>query len=195
MAKDISKNKVFASPYKNEIEKRLAIGNSPRAISKWLETRGEKISYATINEYKKEYFNIDGAAGKVVRLKQEETKNAVGETESLEELEDKQTKLLDTQRNMAIAEIRAVNHVAILYENIEDMRQYLYKLQSYDPIIAAHAAKGLYSEMRATIETLEKLKEKEGSDDDSSVAKALSQIKKHKRELEQSAKQSGQELE
>ena len=72
--KDISKNKVFASPYKEEIEKRLALGQSPRAIAKWLETRGEKISYATINEYKKAFFNVDAKAGEIIKNKQKELK-------------------------------------------------------------------------------------------------------------------------
>lgn len=183
MSKDISKNKVFASVYKDEIEKRLAIGASPRSISKWLEARGEQISYATINEYKKHFFNTEALAGKIVKQKQEELKE-LESVNSMDELEAKQHSLLESQRNMAIAEIRAINHVNVLYENIQDMREYLHKLQSYEPVVAAHAARGLYAEMRMTIETLEKLKEKEGSNDDSSVARLLSSLKKQKRELE-----------
>lgn len=185
MAKDISKNKVFSSPYKDEIEQRLAIGSSPRSIAKWLETRGEEISYSTINEYKKNYFNTNAIAGKIVKEVQEKTANELEVVESADELEKKQTALLQTQKNQAIAEIRAVNHVQLLYQNIQDMREYLYKLQSYEPIVASHAARGIWAEMRATIESLEKLKDKEGSNDDSSVAKLLSSLKKQKKELEQ----------
>jgi UDP:flavonoid glycosyltransferase YjiC (YdhE family) len=174
--KDISKNKVFMSPYKADIEQRLAIGQSPRSIANWLKARGEDISYATINEYKKMYFNVDAAAGQIVKQKQEELIN--------EDLET-QNKLMETQRNMQLANIRAINHVSLLYNNLHDMTEYLAKLQSYDPVVAAHAAKGLYAEIRATIETLEKLKDKEGAGDDSSVAKLLSSMKKKKREMEE----------
>lgn len=174
--KDISKNKVFMSPYKDEIEQRLAIGQSPRSISNWLKTRGEEISYATINEYKKNFFNTEAQAGKVVKEKQEELKG--------QELEV-QNKLMETQRNMHLAEIRAVNHVALLYNNIQDMTEYLGKLQSYEPVVAAHAARGIWAEIRATIEVLEKLKDKEGTADNSSVAKLLSSMNKiKKKELE-----------
>lgn len=192
MSKDISKNKVFQSPYKNEIEKRLAMGSSPRSISQWLKTRGESISHVTINNYKRDFFNIDGEVSKIIKNKQEETKSKL--PDNLEEAEKIQKSLLETERNKAIGTIRAINHISVLYENIQDMRQYLSKLQNYDPIVAAHAAKGLYSEMRATIEALEKIKEKEGQSDNSSVAKMLSTIKKHKRELENDARQRGQEL-
>lgn len=173
--KDISKNKVFQSPYKNDIENRLALGQSPRSIANWLKTRGEEVSYATINEYKKLYFNTEALAGKAIKEKQEELKNTDLET---------QNKLMETQRNMYLAEVRAINHIALLYNNLHDMSEYLAKLQSYEPVVAAHAAKGLYAEIRATIETLEKLKDKEGTNDDSSVAKLLSSMKKKKREME-----------
>jgi hypothetical protein len=178
MSKDPSKNKVFGSPYKDEIEKRLAIGQSPRSISNWLKTRGEDISYATINEYKKSFFNTDSLAGKIVKEKQNEL--ATVESNDYE----KEQKLMETQRNMHLAEIRAVNHVALLYNNIQDMTEYLNKLQSYEPIVASHAARGIWAEIRATIETLEKLKEKEGAGEDSSVAKLLSAMKKKKKELD-----------
>lgn len=174
MTKDISKNKVFASPYKADIEQRLAIGQSPRSITNWLKTRGEDISYVTINEYKKMYFDTNAMAGNIIKQKQEEIK---------EDLEI-ETKLMQTQVNQQIAQVRAVNHVALLYNNINDMVEYLAKLQQYEPVVAAHAAKGLYSEIRATIEMLEKLKDKEGQDDNSSVAKLLSDLKKKKRELD-----------
>jgi hypothetical protein len=177
MAKDISKNKVFSSPYKDEIEKRLAIGSSPRSIANWLKTRGEDISYATINEYKKNFFNTEALAGKIIKEKQEELK------EKAPDFEQEQA-LMETQRNMHLAEVRAINHIALLYNNLHDMSEYLAKLQNYEPVVAAHAAKGLYAEIRATIETLEKLKEKEGAEDDSSVAKLLSAMKKKKRELD-----------
>lgn len=176
MAKDMSKNKVFASPYKDEIEKRLAIGQSPRSIANWLRTRGEDISYATINEYKKTFFDVEAQAGKIIKEKQNELAEAKNyETEQ---------KLMETQRNMHLAEIKAINHVSLLYNNINDMREYLMKLQSYEPLVASHAARGIWQEIRATIETLEKLKEKEGASDDSSVAKLLSSMKKKKREME-----------
>lgn len=178
-------NKVFASPYKNEIEQRLAIGQSPRAISKWLETRGEKISYATINEYKKEYFNFEKKAAEAVEKKQEE----LGANQSLEELEAAQKSLIQTEMNKAVGAIKAVNHIAVLYENIQDMRQYLFKLQNYEPIVAAHAAKGLYQEIRATIETLEKIKANQNEGDDSSVARMLSRLKSQKKELEMMTKE------
>lgn len=184
MAKDISKNKVFSSVYKDEIEKRLAMGSSPRSIAQWLKTRGEDISYATINEYKKNFFNTESQAGKIIKEKQEETKEKLKDVTQLDKLEQKQRSLLETERNLAIAEIRAINHVQVLYENIQDMREYLYKLQSYEPVVSAHAARGLYAEMRATIETLEKLKDKEGSSDNSSVAQLISDINKHKKQLE-----------
>lgn len=174
MSKDISKNKVFQSPYKSEIEKRLALGSSPRSISNWLRTRGEEISYATINEYKKNFFNIDAQAGEIIKQKQEETKVDL-ETEH---------KLMETQVNQQIAKVRAVNHVALLYSNINDMQEYLAKLSGYEPLVASHAARGIWQEIRQTIEVLEKLKEKEGVSDDSSVAKLLSSMKKQKRELE-----------
>lgn len=176
MSKDPSKNKVFASPYKDEIEKRLAIGQSPRSISNWLRTRGEDISYATINEYKKTFFNVDSMAGKIIKEKQNELKE-------IDNYETEQ-KLMETQRNMHLAEIKAINHVALLYHNIQDMTEYLSKLQGYDPIVASHAARGIWAEIRATIETLEKLKDKEGSEEDSSVAKLLSAMKKKKKEME-----------
>lgn len=176
MAKDISKNKVFQSPYKDEVEKRLALGQSPRSIANWLKMRGEEISYATINEYKKNFFNVDAEISKVIKEKQEETKDLV--------VDDTQSKLLETERNKHLSTIRAVNHVALLYNNMHDMTEYLDKLKSYEPIIASHAARGIWQEIRATIETLERLKEKEGSSDDSSVAKLLSSMKKKKRELE-----------
>jgi UDP:flavonoid glycosyltransferase YjiC (YdhE family) len=174
--KDISKNKVFQSPYKSDIEQRLAMGQSPRSIANWLKTRGEEISYVTINEYKKNYFNVDANAGKIVKQKQEELKH--------EDLET-QNKLLETQNNMQLANIRAINHVAVLYNNMHDMMEYLAKLKGYDPIVASHAARGIWAELRTTIETLEKLKDKEGTADDSSVAKLLSAMKKKKRELEE----------
>lgn len=193
--KDISKNKVFKSPYKDEIEKRLAVGTSPRSISKWLETRGEKISYATINEYKKLFFDENATAGKLVNNLQKETKTDTAQTvEQQLETKYKEKALVETQVNQGIAKIRAVNHISLLYDNIQDMREYLSKLQSYEPVIAAHAARGLYAEMRATIETLERLKEKEGADDNTSVAKLLSSIKKQKREMEKDAAERGIEL-
>lgn len=188
MAKDISKNKVFVSPYKDEIEKRLAMGSSPRSISQWLKTRGENISHVTINNYKKDFFNIHGEVSKVIKEKQEEL-SPEQLPEDLDEVEKIQRSLIETEKNKAIGTIRAVNHVSLLYENIQDMRVYLQKLQNYDPIVAAHAAKGLYAEMRATIETLEKIKEREGESDNSSVAKMLSTIRKHKRELESQYKE------
>jgi hypothetical protein len=177
MSKDPSKNKVFASAYKNEIEQRLAMGQSPRSISNWLKTRGEDISYATINEYKKTFFNTDALAGKIIKEKQDEL--AVANNDY-----DKEKALMETQRNMHLAEVRAINHVSLLYSNIQDMTEYLSKLSGYDPIVASHAARGIWAEIRATIETLEKLKEKEGASDDSSVAKLLSAMKKKKRELD-----------
>lgn len=193
--KDISKNKVFKSPYKDEIEKRLAVGTSPRSISKWLETRGEKISYATINEYKKLFFDENATAGKLVNNLQKETKTDNAQTVDQQlETKYKEKALVETQVNQGIAKIRAVNHISLLYDNIQDMREYLSKLQSYEPVIAAHAARGLYAEMRATIETLERLKEKEGADDNTSVAKLLSSIKKQKREMEKDAAERGIEL-
>lgn len=193
--KDISKNKVFKSPYKDEIEKRLAVGTSPRSISKWLETRGEKISYATINEYKKLFFDENATAGKLVNNLQQETKTDTAQTVDQQlEVKYKEKALVETQVNQGIAKIRAVNHISLLYDNIQDMREYLGKLQSYEPVIAAHAARGLYAEMRATIETLERLKEKEGADDNTSVAKLLSSIKKQKREMEKDAAERGIEL-
>jgi hypothetical protein len=178
MSKDPSKNKVFSSPYKDEVEKRLAIGQSPRSIANWLKARGEEISYATINEYKKNFFNTDVLAGQVVKEKQDELK--VIEQEDFE----KQKSLMETQRNMHLAQVRAVNHVALLYNNVNDMIEYLDKLKNYEPIVASHAARGIWQEIRATIETLEKLKDKEGVGDDSSVAKLLSSMKKKKKELE-----------
>lgn len=193
--KDISKNKVFKSPYKDEIEKRLAVGSSPRSIAKWLETRGEKISYATINEYKKLFFDENATAGKLVNNLQQETKTDAAQTVDQQlEVKYKEKALVETQVNQGIAKIRAVNHISLLYDNIQDMREYLGKLQSYEPVIAAHAARGLYAEMRATIETLERLKEKEGADDNTSVAKLLSSIKKQKREMEKDAAERGIEL-
>jgi hypothetical protein len=185
LAKDMSKNKVFQSPYKDEIEKRLAMGQSSRSIANWLKTRGETISYATINEYKKNFFNVDAEVGKIIKEKQEETKQELQKADNVDELEKQQKALLETERNKHIATIRSVNHVAVLYNNIHDMTEYLAKLQSYEPVVAAHAAKGLYQEIRATIEVLEKLKEKEGTEDDSSVAKLLSSMKKKKRQLDQ----------
>lgn len=176
MSKDPSKNKVFSSPYKNDIEQRLAMGQSPRSIANWLKTRGEEISYVTINEYKKTFFNTDALAGKVINEKQSELKAA--------ENYDQEKALMETQRNMHLAEVRAINHVALLYNNINDMTEYLAKLKGYDPIVASHAARGIWAEIRATIESLEKLKEKEGASDDSSVAKLLSAMKKKKKELD-----------
>lgn len=176
MAKDISKNKVFQSPYKDEIEKRLALGSSPRSIASWLKTRGEDISYATINEYKKNFFSVDAEVGKIIKEKQEETKPVI--------VDDTQAKLLETERNKHLSTIRAVNHIAVLYNNMHDMTEYLDKLKAYDPIVASHAARGIWQEIRSTIETLERLKEKEGSSDDSSVAKLLSSMKKAKKEME-----------
>lgn len=178
MGKDPSKNKIFGSPYKDEIEKRLAIGQSPRSISSWLRTRGEEISYATINEYKKNFFNTDSLAGKIIKEKQNELQ--AQEPKDFQE----EKAIMETQRNMHLAEVRAINHVSLLYNNLHDMSEYLAKLQSYEPVVAAHAAKGIWQEMRATIETLEKLKEKEGANDDSSVAKLLSAMKKKKKELD-----------
>lgn len=180
MSKDPSKNKVFSSPYKDEIEKRLAIGQSPRSISAWLKSRGEDISYATINEYKKNFFNTDALAGKIIKEKQEELK-------AMKPADEKA--IMETQRNMHLAEVRAINHISLLYNNINDMTEYLAKLQSYEPIVAAHAARGIWQEIRATIETLEKLKEKEGGADDSSVAKLLSSMKKMKRQEEERKKE------
>lgn len=180
MAKDISKNKVFQSPYKDEIEKRLSIGQSPRAISKWLETRGETISYATINEYKKNFFNIDAKVSKIIKEKQEEL-------EELPTVEDK-TKEMETQLNMQIGTMLAINHIKVLYENIIHMQEYLAKLQQYEPVVAAHAARGLFQEIRATIETLEKIKDKDDSGNESSVAKAISALKKQAKEAERIGK-------
>jgi hypothetical protein len=177
LAKDISKNKVFQSPYKDEIEKRLALGSSPRSIASWLKTRGEDISYATINEYKKNFFSVDAEVGKIISEKQEETKAELI-------VDDTQAKLLETERNKHLSTIRAVNHIAVLYNNMHDMTEYLDKLKAYDPIVASHAARGIWQEIRSTIETLERLKEKEGSSDDSSVAKLLSSMKKAKKEME-----------
>jgi hypothetical protein len=166
-------NKIFQSPYKDEIEKRLAVGQSPRAISKWLESRGELISHTTINEYKKKYFDTAKVVSDIIKDKQEETAEAV-------------VIVPDVQKpnpvNQQIASIRAVNHVALLYENIQDMREYLAKLQAYEPVVAAHAAKGIYQEIRATIETLEKLQSGD-KDDSSSVAKLLTKLKAQQREM------------
>src|SRR5690625_1939626 len=117
------KNKVFSSPYKDEIEKRLVMGQSPRAISRWLSTRGEEISHATINEYKKSYFNFEAEAAKVIEQKQEE----LGANKSLDELEQAQKSLIQTEINRAVGTVKAVNHIAILYDNIQDMREYLGK--------------------------------------------------------------------
>lgn len=186
--KDISKNKVFSSPHKDEIERRLSIGQSPRAISKWLSMRGEEISYGTINEYKKLFFDTTSMGAKIVKDLQAKTADEA-QPENIDDelsLKYKEKALVETQVNQGIAQIRAVNHIQVLYENIQDMRIYLQKLQAYEPVVAAHAAKGLYAEIRATIDSLEKIKEKEGSNDDSSVAKLLSQLKKQKRELEES---------
>lgn len=173
-------NKIFQSVYKDEIEKRLAFGQSPRAISKWLETRGEAISHATINTYKKEYFDSSKMMGEVVKEKQEET------AKDIEIITTEQNK--PNSANQQIAQIRAVNHVALLYENIQDMREYLGKLQSYEPVVAAHAAKGIWQEIRATIETLERIQENSKDDDDSSVARLITKLKQQKREMEKNAK-------
>ena len=122
------------------------------------------------------FFNVDAVDGKIVREKQEELKKV--------ESYDEEKALMETQRNMHLAEVRAINHISLLYNNINDMTEYLAKLQSYEPVVAAHAAKGIWSEIRATIEVLEKLKDKEGASDDSSVAKLLSAMKKKKKELD-----------
>lgn len=175
-------NKVLSSPYKDEIEKRLALGSSPRSISNWLRTRGEEISHTTIVNYKKEYFNIDKEVSKIMQEKQKETEEAIKEDNSLEEVQ----KTLNTQINMHVGKVRAVNHISVLYDNIHDMREYLNKLQHYEPVVAAHAAKGLYQEIRATIETLEKIKNN-GEDNTSSVAKLLSELSKQKKELDRIA--------
>jgi len=174
MAKDISKNKVFASPYKDEIEKRLAMGQSPRAISKWLETRGESISYATINEYKKNFFNIDAEVGKIINQKQKELEVAPSPEEK--------NKMMDTEINKKLGTMLAVNHINVLYENINHMLAYIAKLEQYEPVVAAHAARGLFQEIRATIETLEKIKDKDNESDGSSVAKVISALNKAARE-------------
>jgi len=177
---DISKNKVFQSPYKDEIEKRLAIGQSSRAISSWLKTRGETISPTTINKYKEIFFNVEAEASKIIKLKQEETKNQLADASDL----DEQRAILETERNRHVATIRAVNHIAVLYQNINDMQEYLAKLSGYDPIVASHAARGIWQEIRQTIESLEKIQEKDRSTDNSSVAKILSQMNKMKKELD-----------
>jgi hypothetical protein len=177
-------NKVFHSPYKDEIERRLAMGQSPRAIGNWLKTRGEEITHTTINEYKRKYFNTDAEAGKIVKQKQEELIDQLPEpVKDLEEVEEAQKALLATERNKAIGTIRAVNHIAVLYENIHDMRLYLEKLQSYEPVVAAHAAKGLYAEIRATIESLEKIAQNSDDKEDTSVARLLSGLKVKAKEL------------
>lgn len=182
-------NKVFTSPYKDEIEKRLVMGQSVRAISKWLKTRGEEISYQTINEYKKKYFNIESEAAKIVKDKQKELKEQLPETDNLEEIENAQRSLMETEMNMHLGKIRAVNHIAVLYENIHDMRLYLQKLQNYEPVVAAHAAKGLYQEIRATIETLENIKEREDGNDDSSVARLLANLKAERKRIQDMKKE------
>lgn len=180
-------NPVFKSPYKDEIEKRLAMGSSTRAIAKFLETRGEKITLTALNNYKKEYFNVDAQASKIIKDKQKELQSQL--PSNIDEIEATQKSLLSTDMNMHLAKVRAVNHVSVLYDNIQQMREYILRLENYEPVIAAHAAKGLFQEIRATIETLEKIKEKEGGSDDSSVASLLSTLKMHKREMDDIAKQ------
>lgn len=182
-------NKVFHSPYKDEIEKRLALGQSPRSIANWLRTRGEEVTHTTINEYKKKYFNTDAEAAKIIKQKQEELTPKI-ETNDLEEIEKAQMSLIETEKNKAIGVIRAVNHISVLYENIWDMKMYLEKLQNYEPVVAAHAAKGLYAEIRATIETLEKLAREQEPEDDSSVARILSSLKTKAKELKKNESRS-----
>jgi hypothetical protein len=181
-------NKVFSSPYKDEIERRLAMGQSTRAVSKWLETRGETISYGTLNNYKKEHFNIDAEASKIIKQKQDELKSQLPQ-EDINELAIAQKSLLETDMNMHLAKVRAVNHVSVLYDNIQQMREYIIKLHTYEPVVAAHAAKGLFQEIRATIETLEKIKEKDGDSNNTSVARALSSLKKQSKEMADLAEQ------
>lgn len=180
-------NKVFQSPYKDEIEKRLAVGQSPRAISKWLETRGEAISHTTLTAYKNQFFDTTKQSAEIVQIVQEKTKDQI--PENLQEVKLQ----METEKNRAISTIRAVNHIALLYENISDMQEYLHKLQKYEPVVAAHAAKGIYQEIRATIETLEKIQSNKDSDEDSSVAKLLTKLKSRNRELENDAKQRREE--
>ena len=193
MSNNMPTNKVFHSPYKSDIEQRLAMGQSPRAISKWLQTRGEDISHATINKYKKEFFNVEAEASKVIKEEQKKFEEKLPKEQNVEDLEETQRKLMETEMNLHIGKVRSVNHIAVLYDNIHDMRVYLSKLQNYEPVVAAHAAKGLYAEIRATIESLEKIKEREGADDDSSVAKLLSGLKKQKKEAARIAEQGRNE--
>jgi sensor histidine kinase regulating citrate/malate metabolism len=176
-------NKVFASPYKDEIEKRLAVGQSPRSIANWLKSRGEDISHTTINTYKAEYFDTKKVMKEIIQHKQEET------AKDVEVIVEPVSILTADPVNQQIAQIRAVNHIALLYENIQDMRQYLSKLQNYEPVVAAHAAKGIYQEIRATIETLEKIQAGTKEDDNSSVAKLLTKLKAQKREMDNNVKQ------
>lgn len=172
-------NKVFQSVYKDEIEKRLAVGQSPRSISKWLETRGEQISHTTITNYKKEFFDNTKIMSDVVKVVQEQTADGLEVVPVVNKPDPV---------NQQINKIRAVNHIQVLYDNIQDMREYLYKLQSYEPVVAAHAAKGLYAEIRATIESLEKIQAKGNETDDSSVAKLLTALKSQKREMEKNGR-------
>lgn|GEM_PF-5962863 len=58
MARKKRKSAIELSPNRREIEEMILEGKSDRAISDWLISVGEKISYGTIYNYRKNKFNI-----------------------------------------------------------------------------------------------------------------------------------------
>ena len=58
--------KIKKSKFRNQIEKMLAQGISPRKVSEWTRTQGDYINYLTIHQYRKEEFNCIQAAVKAM---------------------------------------------------------------------------------------------------------------------------------
>lgn len=67
---------VTVHPDKDEIDKRLLRGESPRSIERWLKrkykTKDGRISWLTIERYRSSYLNLSGEALKRVKLEQKQ---------------------------------------------------------------------------------------------------------------------------
>lgn len=95
---------VELSPHRREIEEMILEGKSDRAISDWLISVGEKISYGAIFNYRKNRFNIKEEAVKTYNEKKskERKQKAVGKVvsdlDALDEIIEEGRKLkLDIQ--------------------------------------------------------------------------------------------------
>jgi hypothetical protein len=100
----VLKTAVELSPHRDEIDKKLEEGETPRAISEWLKTlkeNPEKISHTAINNYRKNKFNVYKEAAKKYKENENKSKKrldkasnkVVNDLSALDELIDEGRKL------------------------------------------------------------------------------------------------------